>query len=235
VWQALCAPEFQDQVGPKARNGIQGFVAEVVTAKSKIEAKVDPPNHVIREFLDDTGYLPWLERGCKNEQEKLNRGESINGVLQDLAKYVKRGKSLRKFLDDSALASDREDDDLEKKQGATLITLHASKGLEFPVVYLVGLEEGVLPHQRSIQEGTKDEERRLLYVGITRAQKRLTMTYCNVRMKWGQQVGCTPSTFIGELGDEHVVHSTYDDIMGAEASDDELDGFFDDLNDFLKE
>ena len=144
-----------------------------------------------------------------------------------------RGKSLRKFLDDSALASDREDDDLEKKQGATLITLHASKGLEFPVVYLVGLEEGVLPHRRSIEEGTKDEERRLLYVGITRAQKKLTLTYCTVRTKWGQQQGCTPSTFMGELDDAHVVHTSYDDIMGAEVSEEELGNFFGELDDFL--
>ncbi|MEP4076748.1 ATP-dependent helicase [Haloferula sp.] len=235
VWETLCSPEFTGILSSKARNAIQKFVAEVVTAKSKIEANASPANQVIREFLDETGYLPWLERGCKGEQEKTNRGESIQGVMNDLAKYVQRGKSLRKFLDDSALASDREDDDLEKKQGATLITLHASKGLEFPVVYLVGLEEGVLPHQRSIQEGTKDEERRLLYVGITRAQKRLTMTYCNVRMKWGQQIGCTPSTFIGELDDEHVLLSSYDDIMGAEVSDDELGDFFGDMDSFLKE
>lgn len=234
VWQALCAPEFTATVGPKARGGIESFVAEVMTAKMKIDSKAEPANRVVREFLDETGYLPWLERGCKGEQEKQQRGESIQGVMEDLAKYVQRGKSLRKFLDDSALASDREDDDLEKKQGATLITLHASKGLEFPIVYLVGLEEGVLPHQRSIQEGTKDEERRLLYVGITRAQKRLTMTYCRVRTKWGQQVGCTPSSFIGELGDEHLVHSTYDDIMGAEVSDDELGDFFGGMAEFLK-
>jgi DNA helicase II / ATP-dependent DNA helicase PcrA len=90
-----------------------------------------------------------------------------------------------------------------KKQGATLITLHASKGLEFPIVFLVGLEEGFLPHSRSIAEGTKDEERRLLYVGITRAQDQLTMTYCSKRIKWGQETGCQPSSFIGELDDEH--------------------------------
>ena len=234
VWEAMCDPEFSDILGPKARNAIHAFVAQVITAKSQIEGGAAPANHVIREFLDETGYMPWLERGCKNDQEKQNRGESIQGVMNDLAKHLKRGKTIRKFLDDSALASDREDDDLEKKQGATLITLHASKGLEFPIVYLVGLEEGVLPHQRSIQEGTKDEERRLLYVGITRAQKRLTMTYCNVRMKWGQQVGCTPSTFISELDDEHVLHSTYDDIMGAEVSDDELGDFFGDMDSFLK-
>jgi DNA helicase II / ATP-dependent DNA helicase PcrA len=82
---------------------------------------------------------------------------------------------------------------------------------------LVGLEEGFLPHSRSITEGTKDEERRLLYVGITRAQESLTLTYCTKRMKWGQKTGCQPSSFIGELDDEHLEHTTYDDILGAEA------------------
>ena len=233
VWQALCAPEFTDTLGTKARNAIQGFVAEVVAAKARIEARVEPANRVIREFLDETGYLPWLERGCKTDKERDQRGESVQEVLNELAKYVQKGKSIRKFLDASALASDREDDDLEKKQGATLITLHASKGLEFPVVYLVGLEEGVLPHRRSIEEGTKDEERRLLYVGITRAQKKLTLTYCTVRTKWGQQQGCTPSSFMGELDDAHVVHTSYDDIMGAEVSEEELGNFFGDMDDFL--
>jgi superfamily I DNA/RNA helicase len=114
-----------------------------------------------------------------------------------------------------------------------LITLHASKGLEFPSVFLVGLEEGVLPHQRSVVEGTKDEERRLLYVGITRAQQRLAMTYCTVRMKWGQQVSCQPSSFILELDDEHLIHTTYDDIMGAEADEEELGNFFGGLKSFL--
>jgi superfamily I DNA/RNA helicase len=146
-----------------------------------------------------------------------------------------KGRSLQAFLDDSALASDREDDDLEKKQGATLITLHASKGLEFPVVFLVGLEEGFLPHSRSISEGTKDEERRLLYVGITRAQDNLTLTYCTTRIKYGQQTGCQPSSFIGELDDEFLDHTTYDDLLGAEPSSDELDNFFGNLKGLLDE
>ena len=154
-------------------------------------------------------------------------------VIDSLRAHVAKGKKLQSFLDDSALASDREDDDLEKKQGATLITLHASKGLEFPIVFLVGLEEGFLPHTRSIAEGTKDEERRLLYVGITRAQDNLTMTYCSKRIKWGQETGCQPSSFIGELDDEHLDHTSYDDILGAEPSSDELDNFFGNLKGML--
>ncbi|GAA5482334.1 ATP-dependent helicase [Haloferula sargassicola] len=234
VWEAMCDPEFADLLAAKARNAIGEFVALVVTAKAKIDGKVEPANKVLSEFLDECGYRDWLERGCKNPQEASQRMESIHELLQEVSKYVQRGKSIRKFLDDSALASDREDDDLEKKSGATLITLHASKGLEFPVVYLVGLEEGVLPHRRSIEEGTKDEERRLLYVGITRAQKKLTMTYCQARTKWGQQVGCAPSTFIPEIDEKHLIHTTYDDIMGAEVDDEELDDFFGEMEEFLK-
>ena len=234
VWETLCDPEFTEPLAARGRNAIQTFVAQVVTAKNRIDSKESPAHQVLQSFLEETGYLPWLERGCKTPQEFDQRRESIHELVADLEKYVRRGKSLRKFLDDSALASERDNDDLEKKQGATLITLHASKGLEFPVVYLVGLEEGILPHQRSVTEGTKDEERRLLYVGITRAQKRLTMTYCMARQKWGQQIGCTPSTFIGELDDEHVVHSSWDDIMGAEVSEDELGNFFGEMEDFLK-
>lgn len=233
VWRALTDEGFLSQLSTKVRNSIEAFTTQILTAKMKVDAKVMPANHVLREFLDEIEYLPWLQRGCKTENEMQQRQEGIGEVLTELSKALERGKSLRKFLDDSALASDREDDDLEKKSGATLITLHASKGLEFPSVFLVGLEEGVLPHQRSVTEGTKDEERRLLYVGITRAQQKLAMSYCTVRTQWGQLVSCQPSSFIGELDDEHLIHTTYDDIMGAEADDEELGNFFGGLKDFL--
>ncbi|MBB5353656.1 superfamily I DNA/RNA helicase [Haloferula luteola] len=234
VWEAMCDPEFTDLLATKARNAIGEFLALVMTAKAMIDGKVEPANKVLSDFLDTCGYRDWLERGCKTPKEVEQRMESIHELLQEVSKYVQRGKSIRKFLDDSALASDREDDDLDKKSGATLITLHASKGLEFPVVYLVGMEEGVLPHRRSLEEGTKDEERRLLYVGITRAQKKLTMTYCQARTKWGQQVGCTPSTFIVEIDEKHLIHTCWDDIMGAEVDEEELDDFFGEMEDFLK-
>ncbi|MBT7958150.1 MAG: DNA helicase UvrD, partial [Akkermansiaceae bacterium] len=82
---------------------------------------------------------------------------------------------------------------------------------------------------RSIEEGTRDEERRLLYVGITRAQDRCTLSWCPVRTKWGQKVASEPSSFLMELDDKYVDQTDYDDIMGAEVSEEEAADFFADL------
>jgi DNA helicase II / ATP-dependent DNA helicase PcrA len=233
VWQALCDPNFTAQLGTKSANAVQEFVALIAGAKNRIDVAKENAADVLHGLIKEIEYIPWIERGCKTDNERQQRGEGIHSVIDSLRKAVEKGKSIQKFLDASALASEREEDDLEKKQGATLITLHASKGLEFPIVFLVGLEEGFLPHTRSIAEGTKDEERRLLYVGITRAQDQLTMTYCSTRMKYGQETGCQPSSFIGELDDEHLNHTTYDDILGAEPSTDELENFFGGLKGLL--
>jgi DNA helicase II / ATP-dependent DNA helicase PcrA len=235
VWQALCDPEFTDTLGPKARSAVQEFVALIAGAKNRIDLEKQNPADVLHALIKEIEYLPWIERSCKSDSERQQRGEGIQNVIDSLRAHVAKGKNLQSFLDDSALASDREDDDLEKKQGATLITLHASKGLEFPIVFLVGLEEGFLPHTRSIAEGTKDEERRLLYVGITRAQDLLTMTYCATRIKWGQQTGCQPSSFISELDDTHLNHTSYDEILGAEASTEDLGNFFGGLKGMLED
>lgn len=235
VWQSLCDPFFTSTLSAKARTAIEAFVALISSAKNRIDISKENPADTLSQLLTDIEYLPWIERGCKNDSERQQRGEAIHSLKQSLHDHIAKGKKLQSFLDDSALASDREDDDLEKKKGATLITLHASKGLEFPIVYLVGLEEGYLPHFRSISEGTKDEERRLLYVGITRAQELLTLTYCSIRMKWGQKTGCQPSSFIGEMDDTFIEHTTFDDIQNAEVTSDDLDDFFSSMNHLFSE
>jgi superfamily I DNA/RNA helicase len=230
VWNALCDPFFTTTLGTKAGNAIEDFVALISGAKNRIDLSKEHPADVLAALLKEIDYLPWIERGCKSDAERQQRGEAIHSLVESLRQHIDRGKKLQSFLDDSALASEREDDDLEKKKGATLITLHASKGLEFPIVYLVGLEEGFLPHSRSITEGTKDEERRLLYVGITRAQESLTLTYCNTRVKWGDKTSCQPSSFIGELDDKHLTHTSFDEIQNTEMSEDDLSHFFASMN-----
>ncbi len=233
VWQALCDPNFTSSLGTKTSNAIQEFIALIAGAKNRIEMGHENPADILAGLIKEIEYLPWVERACKTDSERQQRGEGVNSVIDALRKHAAKGKKLQSFLDNTALAADREEDDLEKKQGATLITLHASKGLEFPIVYLVGLEEGFLPHSRSIVEGTRDEERRLLYVGITRAQDQLTLTYCSTRIKWGQQTGCQPSSFIGELDDQFLTHTTYEEILASEPDADELANFFGGLRGLL--
>jgi len=228
VWEAMGV--LSDQISARAQKSIQGFTKVILDYRERMLSNQENMGQVMAEMLDEIGYIDWVKRGSKNESEADMRRDSIDTVIQDLKDASKKGYSLQKYLDFSALARDREsENDIEKQRGVTLITLHASKGLEYPIVYLVGLENGILPHSRSIDEGTTDEERRLLYVGITRAQDRCTLTWCSVRTKWGQQHAGEISKFIAELDDKHLEQHSYDDIMGAEVSEEETDNFFADL------
>jgi superfamily I DNA/RNA helicase len=118
------------------------------------------------------------------------------------------GKSLHDrleiFLEDVTLDADREEKEENKGDAVTLITMHSCKGLEFPHVFVVGLEDGLLPHSRSKVEGTLDEERRLFYVAVTRAMQTLTISHCGGRKKYGQVLPCHPSPFLKELPAELV-------------------------------
>jgi superfamily I DNA/RNA helicase len=114
---------------------------------------------------------------------------------------------LQAFLEELALDSEREEEKELNADAVTLITMHSCKGLEFPHVYVVGLEDGLLPHSRSKVEGTLDEERRLFYVAITRAQQTLTLSYALGRKKYGQLLPCHPSGFLRELPEELVEHA----------------------------
>ena len=112
--------------------------------------------------------------------------------------------SLERFLEDVTLDAEREEEEPGVGDAVTLITMHSCKGLEFPHVFIVGLEEGLLPHARSKAEGTLDEERRLFYVAITRARQTLKLSHCATRRKYGQPTPCHPSQFLKELPEELV-------------------------------
>ena len=172
-------------------------------------------------FLDETGYFTELRRLEKNRESAEDRIRNLRELTATLdqgragsplpaasgAHGVTRPTSLvdqlQSFLDDITLDSELEE---EKEAGdaVTLITMHSCKGLEFPRVYIVGLEEGLLPHARSAAEGTLDEERRLFYVAVTRAMQSLTLSHCAGRMRYGQLMPCHPSRFLKELPPELV-------------------------------
>ena len=233
IWKTLIDDDFLDQLSSKVRNSIEIFVKQAEDARRSF---VDGTNAgvVIDQWLREMDFNDWLMRQCKTDKEKDGRREGVSTTVASITEAMKKGTKLGDFLDKAALDAEKEED-LEKKSGVTLITLHAAKGLEYPVVYLVGLEEGILPHKRSVEEGTRDEERRLLYVGITRAKERMTMTYCATRVKWGKQEACERSSFICELNPDWVQEEDYEDIMGAEASEEELRGFFSGMSAMLEE
>jgi len=160
----------------------------------------------LRSIIETSGYFDDLRRSCKNPEEALARETNVREILEGFVRYEEGSTDgLRGYLDSMALRQEKEEDkDKEQGTGVMLITLHAAKGLEFPHCYLVGLEEGILPHDRSKVDGTLDEERRLLYVGITRAQQTLTMTYCHSRFRYGSNAPCTPSSFIRELDPAYI-------------------------------
>jgi DNA helicase-2/ATP-dependent DNA helicase PcrA len=162
------------------------------------------------KFLDESGYLNELRRQEKDPEAGDARVRNLRELTATLDGDNVAGKALferlEEFLENITLDSDREDEE-EKGDVVTLITMHSCKGLEFPRVFIVGLEDGLLPHTRSTVEGTLDEERRLFYVAVTRAMLSLTISHCASRKKYGQLLPCHPSRFLKELPEELVEHA----------------------------
>jgi ATP-dependent DNA helicase Rep len=167
---------------------------------------------VIRQMFTDIEYQEWLQQNASSTKqaqrqmdnvwylldslEQMNRNEDDEGE-QTLEDAVSR-LVLRDIME-----RQEEEDDSDKVQ---LMTLHASKGLEFPHVFVMGLEEELLPHRSSIEQDSIEEERRLMYVGITRAQRTLTLTYAAQRKQYGDVIETIPSRFIDEMPDDHIRH-----------------------------
>ena len=159
---------------------------------------------VIDEFVEALNYEDWLQENSSSDAQADRRMGNVRELLDWLRRLAKEDNGGEKSLAEvvaKVMLLDILDRQEEENSGdrVSLMTLHAAKGLEFPYVYLVGMEENILPHQASVDEGNLEEERRLAYVGITRAQKQLTFSYCSHRKKYGQTVDCQPSRFLDEL------------------------------------
>lgn len=153
---------------------------------------------LLRLILERTGYLKMLESEDTPEAEA--RAENLKELARAAAEAVERGEGISEFLDHAALVS--EADTLDERAQVSLLTLHNAKGLEFPIVFIAGLEEGLFPHSRSQEsEGALEEERRLFYVGMTRAQKRLILSWAQQRRRWGGGLPepSEPSRFLEEI------------------------------------
>lgn len=206
IWEALAnSPEFAESLDGRAQEATRKFcqLITVESAKLKRNFSVD----ALRNFIENIGYQEEIDRLYPDETERKARTDSVGEILDAAAAYLKEhpGGTLAEFLDDAALGGPDFSSQQDKKaqsDAVLLSTYHAAKGLEFKEVYMVGMEEGLLPHQRSLDdlsETAVEEERRLCYVGVTRARIRLTLTLALARMKWGKLRPTIPSRFLYEI------------------------------------
>jgi len=164
---------------------------------------------VINDFLETIDYKTWLHDNSKNEQSAERKIKNVYDLISWLQKIAEGDEDGEKSINEAItkiMLLDILDRNQDEKTGenVSLMTLHAAKGLEFPHVFLIGFEEDIIPHKNSVEDEAIEEERRLAYVGITRAQKTLTLSYCSHRSRYGEIISCEPSRFLDELPKEDL-------------------------------
>ncbi|HLV00937.1 MAG TPA: 3'-5' exonuclease, partial [Acidobacteriota bacterium] len=194
LWQAILTGLEENYFPARSHLALQRFV-ELVKGWQKALQK--PLHMALDTVLQESGYISALrEEDSEEADSRLLNLQELTTVAGD---YEDENDPLQSFLDHAALRSDI--DDYDAQAPVTLMTLHNAKGLEFPIVYLAGLEEGLFPHSRSIEEDDLEEERRLCYVGLTRAQRQLHLSYSRRRRFFGRQGNelNKPSRFLSEI------------------------------------
>jgi DNA helicase II / ATP-dependent DNA helicase PcrA len=222
VWDAAAEPSAVPGLGTAAQRAFERFMGTMAALRERAADNV-PVGDLLDAVLHETGYLDALE--AERTIEAQGRAENLQELVEVAREFdagVEEGDdTLDAFLGQVALVADadtrRDDEGL-----VTLMTLHNAKGLEYPIVYIIGAEEGVFPHSRSLDEGTLEEERRLAYVGMTRAMRSLTLTYARRRAVFGAQSFGLPSRFLSEippdLVDGTVAPGRFGGTAGAGAS-----------------
>lgn len=220
LFEACCDSELSMHLSARAHNAVKQFAQWIVSIADNVQRA--EPAEAIRDLIRQSHYEAWLfetstspkaaEMALKNVNELYRWiSEMLQGKDDDepmtLPEVVTR-LTLRDMME-----RQEQDDNSDQVQ---LLTLHASKGLEFPFVFMVGMEEGILPHQSSIDEDNVEEERRLAYVGITRAQKELIFTYAKERRQFGETIRPEPSRFLYELPQDDLEWQSAAPVKTAE-------------------
>jgi DNA helicase II / ATP-dependent DNA helicase PcrA len=199
LFKALAHPEEAGlgTAAVKAVNGLRNLLDSLGSAAQELEVP-----ELIQAVYDRTGMIEAYE--AERTIEARGRIENLEAFVDGAREYEQTvdEPTLSGFLQEISLYSDQ--DALTGESNVTLMTIHNAKGLEFRAVFLVGLEEEIFPSSRSIEEQGIEEERRLFYVGLTRAQERLTLTHASSRLLWGRTTSNLPSRFVDELPDRHV-------------------------------
>ena len=200
IWDAASDPEQVPGLGAAAIKALRRFMGTMHVLRELAESGA-PTAKLLSEVLRETGYLEALE--AERTIEAQGRIENLEELVNVAAEYDAADvddKSLGEFLQQIALIADADERD-DDEGLVTLMTLHNAKGLEYPIVFMIGCEEGVFPHSRALDEGGLEEERRLCYVGITRAERDLYLTFARSRTVFGARNYGLASRFISEIPD----------------------------------
>jgi DNA helicase-2/ATP-dependent DNA helicase PcrA len=199
LWEAVQAAGENPNLAPRARAALAGF-AELMRGLMALAA-VEPPSGLFDAVFERGGLQAQISDGTDEGEERWTNLLELRNHAAEFDE-IAAPEGLARFLEEVALVSDQ--DELEDRpERVTLITLHAAKGLEFPVVFIVGLEEGLLPHKRALEDERElEEERRLAYVGMTRAKDRLYLVHARHRSTWGVGAASEASRFLTELPEE---------------------------------
>lgn len=203
LFDACCAPELSDELSGKSLAAVRQFAQWIVTlADNAVRAE---PTEAVRDLIRQSHYETYLFETSASPKAAEMALKNVNELFRWVTEMLKGDDEhepltlpevVTKLTLRDMMERQEQADDADQVQ---LLTLHASKGLEFPFVFMVGMEEGLLPHQSSIDEDNVEEERRLAYVGITRAQRELIFTYARERRQYGETVKPEPSRFLDEL------------------------------------
>lgn len=203
LFDACCAPELSDELSGKSLAAVRQFAQWIVTlADNAVRAE---PTEAVRDLIRQSQYETYLFETSASPKAAEMALKNVNELFRWVTEMLKGDDEhepltlpevVTKLTLRDMMERQEQADDADQVQ---LLTLHASKGLEFPFVFMVGMEEGLLPHQSSIDEDNVEEERRLAYVGITRAQRELIFTYARERRQYGETVKPEPSRFLDEL------------------------------------
>jgi DNA helicase-2/ATP-dependent DNA helicase PcrA len=202
------------ELGTRGRGAVAGFVGVLDRLRQTLDSGAGPQK-MVEAASTESGYLLELEAERTVEAEgRIENIRELGGVAAEFEQRQPDGP-LAEFLEQVSLVSEQDEYD-EEAGSVTLMTLHNAKGLEFPVVFIIGLEDGVFPHYRSMGEPAElEEERRLMYVGVTRARERLYLTHAWSRMLYGTTSYNPPSRFLGEIPSELVHAIEEENVIGA--------------------
>jgi DNA helicase-2/ATP-dependent DNA helicase PcrA len=199
TWDAALDPAGVPGLGTAAIRSLQRFMATMEGLRERVADNI-PMGDLLEAVLHETGYLEALEAERTIEaQGRIENLEQLVEVAREFdGTHAAEQDRLDVFLQETALRSDT-DTRVDDGGMVTLMTLHNAKGLEYPIIFMIGMEEGVFPHSRSLDEGTLEEERRLCYVGMTRAMRSLTLTHARQRNVFGSRAYGLPSRFLAEI------------------------------------